>query len=138
MKVRRLGRGDAALARRAVAINGTVPRGAPGLGHFLADDRCVLLAALENGEPVGVLWGYLLERPEGPRRMALLYSVDVRADRRRRGHGRALVAAFERIRRRAGASKSWVVTNESNAAAMALYRGTRARRPSRDDVVFMY
>ena len=138
MRILRLGSRDAALARRAVAVNGTIGPGTPGLRRFLADGDCILLAAVEEGTPVGALWGFLLERPEGPRHMALLYSVDVRADRRRRGVGRALVLAFDRIRRRAGASKAWVVTNDSNRGAMALYRSTGARRRTRDDVVFEY
>ncbi|MFF4154098.1 GNAT family N-acetyltransferase [Streptomyces sp. NPDC001651] len=51
----------------------------------------------------------------------------VRADERRRGVGRALLAHALGVLHRAGISEAWTEVDASNAAATALFRGTGAR-----------
>ncbi len=136
MEIRRLGARDVALALRAVALGGGPPPREEQVRAFLDDARNLLVTAVEGCDPVGMLWGHVLDRPEGATRMALLYSIDVREDRRRRGIGRALIAEFRRDAAAAGAATTWLVTNESSAAAMALYRSAGGRRPAQDDVVW--
>ena len=54
------------------------------------------------------------------------------------GAGRALIDELDAICRERGAQEMFVITNESNVAAMHLYESTGVRRQSRDDVVFVY
>lgn len=52
-----------------------------------------------------------------------IVDVGVRADRRRRGVAKALLGALLDGARRAGAGRAVLEVGESNAAALALYRG---------------
>ena len=54
---------------------------------------------------------------------------------RRRGVGTSLIEAALAIARERGMALTFVMTNASNEAAMALYRRTGAQRPQGDDVL---
>lgn len=127
MAPRWLGPGDEAtvgeVLSRFKAIDDASPAG------FLADTRNLLAIVEEEGQVVGWLYGYELDRPEG-RRSMFLYEVEVVAEARRRGHGTALVEAFLEESRRRGAMSVWLLTDEDNGAAAALYRSTGAREVS--------
>jgi GNAT superfamily N-acetyltransferase len=56
--------------------------------------------------------------------------IAVRADQRRRGIARALLADVLGSLHRLGIEKAWAEVNESNGAAMALFEGVGARRES--------
>ena len=51
------------------------------------------------------------------------------------GVGKALVRAFIAEAQVAGAYEVWVLTNESNSAAMAMYMGCGLGRENGDDVM---
>lgn len=63
--------------------------------------------------------GFALGRIAGPE--AELLTLAVRPERRRRGIGRRLVAAFEVAAARRGAEEAFLEVAETNAAARALY-----------------
>ena len=100
----------------------------PGAWFFLAE---------ENGVPVGRAYGHTLVHPEGET-TALLYAVDVVPDARRRGHGRRLVDAFVEHARATGHTEVWVLTDDNNPAALALYAAAGARRDATDQVLFTW
>ncbi len=115
---------DADLARQAMRIN-DVDGGDPdpaAIEQFLADRNCMLIVAVEDGAVLGTLDGYALRRPHARRPEFLLYEIDVVAEHRRRGIGRALIDAFADEARRRDAENIWVLTHRSNDAAAALYR----------------
>jgi ribosomal protein S18 acetylase RimI-like enzyme len=85
------------------------------------------LAAFEGDEPAGYALLYVLPRIDG-RRMVFLYDVGVAGPFRRRGVGRKLMEAATVVMRDTGAYKMFVLTDEDNEAAMALYASAGATR----------
>jgi ribosomal protein S18 acetylase RimI-like enzyme len=134
---------DEASARKAIRAFKTPaserPFDATGLARFLARPQNVLLIAWWEGEPVGFLLAYELDRVDRDRPMVCLYEIEVAATHRRRGIGRALVQALLAHCRDIGAAKAWVVTDRANRAAVGLYEGAGARaNPDGDDVVYAW
>ena len=122
--IRRLGPGDDDTLR---ALEPAYERPIPAGGEILADERAHVLAAFEGDEPVGYVLLYVLPRIDG-RRMVLMYDVGVAEPFRRRGVGRKLMEAATAVMREAGAYKMYVLTDEGNVAAMALYASAGAVR----------
>ena len=104
---------------------------------FLSDASCYLFLAVEGGKVLGSLNGYRLRQPNRREPEFLLYEIDVRRECRRRGVGRALVDAFAAEAQAAGAFEVWLLSNEANEAAMALYRRCGFLRLNEDDVMLM-
>jgi GNAT superfamily N-acetyltransferase len=84
---------------------------------------------------VGSLYGYALQRPDRRETPVFLYSIDVRPEYWNRGIGTALVEQFINEGRRAGAFEIWVLTNESNKGAMAMYAHAGLQRRNVGDVM---
>jgi ribosomal protein S18 acetylase RimI-like enzyme len=121
---RRLGPGDDDILR---ALETAYERPIPAGGEILADERAHVLAAFEGDEPVGYALLYVLPRIDG-RSMVFLYDVGVAEPFRRRGVGRKLMEAATAAMREAGAYKMFVLTDDDNEAAMALYASAGASR----------
>ena len=134
MNPRRLGPADAGAAVALVATFFEQPAGEDSLRAWLADDDRVMIGVWQDDEPAGILYGYFLARPDGLPDMLLVYSIDVAARFRRQGCARAMLAVALSARR----GSVWLLTNESNAAAMALYREAGGTRPNPDDVMFRF
>lgn len=136
--VRRATPADLELVRQTVSqVHGRVPVDDAAVAGFLSDPACYLILAVEGDTVLGSLNGYALRRPHRPDPQFLLYEIDVRWECRNQGIGRALVMAFAAEARAACASGQWVVTNESNSAAMAMYRVCGYRRVNPDDVMLV-
>ena len=103
---------------------------------LLADDRTFYLVAFEGDEPVGFLFAHELLRRRGDRSQLFVYDVDVAEPHRRTGIGKALLRAAEDLAREHGMREGFVLTNQSNAAAMALYGSVGGIRPNEDDVLW--
>ena len=130
------------LARQAIAVHlatshftGAVDDAA--LADFLAHRSHYLLMAMEGKKIAGSLYGYALRQPYRREPQFFLYAIDVRPECRKRGIGTALVNQFVREAKRANACEVWVLTNESNRAAMAMYARAALKRPSTDDAVLV-
>lgn len=137
LKVLRATRESLALALVAVAeVHGRSPCDDAAVAEFVADPNRWLLLAVQGGRVIGSLNGHALRHPHRREPQFLLYEIDVRPEARRRGVGTALVRAFVDGAREAGAFEVWIPTNESNAAAMALYERCGMRRKNRDDVLW--
>lgn len=129
MTVRRL----SSVAEIVAALPGAV---ADAAAAFLADGRNVAYAAYgDGGEAVGYARAVVLTRPDDVRPQVFLYDIGVREGARRRGYGAALVRALLAECVALGASEMFVLTNRSNAAAMALYTSTGAVSDAGDDEV---
>ena len=132
---------DFDLARRAVGEINLPTSHHPGpldddaLTVFLADPRLYLLLAVREGKPVGSLYGYALQSPHRREAQFLLYGIDVRPECSGQGIGTALVAGFIEEARRAGACEVWVLTAETNAAAMRMYTRCGMKRAGAADVM---
>ena len=149
VRIRRLSPGDEAVVQRLTAeadrfeLPGAPPRELPvpddaTSARFLGAETTHLLVAFAGSDPVGVLLAYELPRRHGDETKMILYEIGVREDWRRRGVGRGLIERFGDLCRERGARRAFVLTDEANEAAMALYASTGGQRARTDDVVFFY
>ena len=92
---------------------------------FLTTEGNHCLVAYIDEEPAGFVTGVEIAHPDKETEM-LLYELGVDERRRGQGIGRALVAALEAIARNRGLRGMWVLTEPSNAAALATYRSAGA------------
>jgi ribosomal protein S18 acetylase RimI-like enzyme len=136
MSVRRLGPGDEALLREAARRHLDRDWPIERCARALADEDFVAVCAVESGKPLGIAYGYVLDRLH--QRDLLLYSIDVEEAHRRRGLGRGMVEAMKALCVRRGYGELWVLTNGSNAAAMALYAAAGGVREFDDVEMFAF
>jgi ribosomal protein S18 acetylase RimI-like enzyme len=122
--VRRLRPGD---EDTLVALAAAYERPIPGEGDVLRDERAHVLAAFREDRPVGYALVYVFARIDG-RKMAFLYDVGVEEAFRRQGVAREVLEAAKDTMREAGAYKMFVLTEEDNEAAMALYAAAGGER----------
>jgi GNAT superfamily N-acetyltransferase len=106
--------------------------------RFLADPDNLLLLATCDGQWCGALYGYRLQRLDWRRAGVLIYEVDVVEPFRRRGAGRALVEASKDWAREIGAFEVWVLTEQSNAPAKALYRSAGGVEDEETPALFVF
>jgi GNAT superfamily N-acetyltransferase len=135
ISVRVLTGADAGLLREAAAAIGGKPITAD-LGRFLDDPTVVVAVALAHDEPAGLAYGNVIRRPT--RDLLMLYEIGVVERYRRQGVGTALVERLKQVCADRQLAEMFVLTGETNVAAMALYRKTGGIRPNRDDVMFIY
>jgi ribosomal protein S18 acetylase RimI-like enzyme len=95
--------------------------------RFLAHSDTLLLVARWDGAACGFLSAYRLQRFDRRGAEMLLYEIGVEEPFQRRGVGRALVAEAKRWAAERGADELWVLTEEDNAPARALYAATGGR-----------
>jgi ribosomal protein S18 acetylase RimI-like enzyme len=128
--VRRLGPGDEQVVER-------LAKQAPA-SEVLADERTIFLVAFESGhdEPIGFVLAYELLRRHGDPSQLFVYEVGVVPEARRRGVATELLRELARVARTRGIRRGFVLTNESNEAAMELYRSLGGVRPNADDILF--
>jgi ribosomal protein S18 acetylase RimI-like enzyme len=95
--------------------------------QFLGHPDTLLLVARWDGKACGFLSAYRLQRFDHRRAEVLLYEIGVEEPFRRRGVGRALVEEAKRWAAEVGADELWVLTEDDNASARALYAATGGR-----------
>jgi ribosomal protein S18 acetylase RimI-like enzyme len=102
---------------------------------FLADDRHHLLLAYVEGRPAGFVSAVELLHPDKMKPEAFLYELGVDPEFRRMGVATDLVNELITVCRAHGCGEMFVLTDESNEAAMATYRKAGAARDP-DQVMF--
>jgi len=117
ISIRRLVPSDENLVRELATYEG--PGDPEGL---LADPRALMLVAFDDERPVGFVLAHELPRRHGDRSKLFVYEVDVAETHRRRGIGSELLARLADLARERGIRVGFVLTDEDNAAANALYR----------------
>jgi aminoglycoside 3-N-acetyltransferase I len=122
--IRRLQVGDEAILE---ALEEAYEKPIPHGPAVLADERSHVLAAFDGDKPVGYVLLYVLPRIDG-RTMVFVYDVGVVGSHRRQGYGLELMSAAKQVMCETGAYKMFVLTNEKNEAAMALYAAAGAER----------
>ena len=89
---------------------------------FLSLGVNVLVVGLERGEVVGFVSGTVLLHPDKPRSF-FVNEVGVHEDVRRRGLATRLMKGIAEVARERGCEEIWVLTDEDNGPAKALYGG---------------
>jgi GNAT superfamily N-acetyltransferase len=137
MDVRILASGDESLLCAAAEAMGDDPPTLERARDLLADPCFVAAVALEAGAPIGLIYGHVLPQLTGT--ALLIYSVDTAEPFRRRGAARAMIEALKGLCRARGYYEAWVLTNEANAPAMALYAACGgAREGAADEAMFVF
>ena len=135
MNVRRLSLGDEDVV---IALADQTALTRAEASAFLRDDRMIFLVAFDDADPMGFVFGYELLRRHGDPSILFVYEVDVREPYRRRGVATRLLRELERLARRRGVRRAFVLTAESNEAAMRLYESVGGIRPFDDDVMWRF
>lgn len=128
MIVRRLGAGDEAVAREAVALFKRSYPSVDYMARFLGNKDNYFYVAEAGGVSVGFLLAYRIERCDGERAMMLLYEVEVLSQHRRQGTGRALVEAVKRECKQGEFLRMFVIAEEPNEPAKNLYLATGGKQ----------
>ena len=128
--IRRLGPGDAPAVVAAGHLFDDVPL-EDATRAFLADPaRHLLVGYVADGRPAGFVSGLELTHPDKGSEM-LLYELGVDGPFRRRGIGRALVAALEALARERDCYGMYVLVDDDNEAAVATYASAGGHVTSR-------
>jgi ribosomal protein S18 acetylase RimI-like enzyme len=93
------------------------------VSRFLADERHHLLLGYLDHRPAGFLSAVEIFHPD-KRAELFLNEIGVFEEARRRGVATALVEELKQLGRERGCSEIWVLTDEGNRPATALYKAT--------------
>ena len=135
-EVRRLGPGDAASLRQLNSMFARafdepqtyVPEPSEAyVRRVLGREQVIALVATAEGEVVGGLVAYVLDKLEQERSEIYVYDLAVDEDFRRRGIATGLLAEVQRIAARPGAWVVFVQADYGDDPAIALYDGLGAR-----------
>jgi ribosomal protein S18 acetylase RimI-like enzyme len=105
---------------------------------FFKDPDNILLAAFIDGTISGFLYAYVLAGLKTPDPEMFLYSIDVFPECQRRHIATQLIEELKKIAAVHGCSEIFVMTNQSNPAAIGLYQKTGGRIENGDDILFVY
>jgi ribosomal protein S18 acetylase RimI-like enzyme len=105
--------------------------------RFLNDQRHVLLLGYVHDRPAGFVSAVEVFHPD-KRSELFLNEIAVIDGARRRGMARALIEELKRVGRERGCASIWVLTDEENVAAVALYKSTGGRWDGEPQVMFEY
>lgn len=97
------------------------------LERLLGSEQFIALAALKDGEVVGGIGAYVLQKFEQARSEIYIYDLAVAAAHRRQGIATALILALKQIAARRGAWVIFVQADPGDAPAIALYTKLGAR-----------
>jgi len=89
--------------------------------EFLNDPRHYLCVAIDDGVVVGMASGVRYVHPDKPSEL-WINEVGVSPAYHRRGIGKAILAELTERAREIGCSEAWVLTDDDNVAARALYK----------------
>jgi ribosomal protein S18 acetylase RimI-like enzyme len=104
---------------------------------FLRDPRHHLVGALEDERPVGFVSGVDYLHPDKPREF-WINEVSVSPGFLRRGIGGRLLRAALDHARGLGCAEAWVLTDNRNSAALALYRKLGGQPEGTDLIMFTF
>jgi ribosomal protein S18 acetylase RimI-like enzyme len=136
VRVRRARRGDEdEIARFVEAFdNRVLPSEAT---RFLDDERHVLLLGYVGDRPAGFVSAVEVFHPDKQSEL-FLNEIGVMQRDRRRGVARALIDELRQVGRELGCANMWVLTDETNTAAMNLYASTGGTWNGDRHVMFEY
>ena len=127
-EVVRLEPGHEALAAEVVRAFKSERASPEHMRRFLANRANVLFAALKDGAPVGFLLAHKLERLDNKLSSVLICEVEVAEEHRRKGVATGMLGALQRACAMDRSGDVWLIADETNTAALALYDSTGAVR----------
>jgi aminoglycoside 6'-N-acetyltransferase I len=136
IRVHRASTGDLSeIERFAEAFdNPVIPQEAE---RFLADPRHTLLLGYLDDRPAGLASAVEVFHPDKQPQL-FLNEIGVIPTARRHGIATALIQELEQIAQQRSCTTIWVLSDEQNPPAMALYRSTGGHRNGQHQVMFEY
>jgi ribosomal protein S18 acetylase RimI-like enzyme len=107
------------------------------VSEFLSDPRHHLAVAIERGLVIGFASGVHYVHPDKPAEL-WINEVGVSPDHQGRGVGKAVVRALLEHGNRLGCKEAWVLTDNANTAAMALYASVGGNADPVPSVMFTF
>jgi ribosomal protein S18 acetylase RimI-like enzyme len=120
VEIKVLARVDAALLQRVAGEVFDNPVDPRLTAEFLADPRHALCVAVDQGTVVGFASGVRYVHPDKPSEF-WINEVAVAPTHQRRGLAKAIVTELLAFAKSQGCGEAWVLTDEDNGAARALY-----------------
>lgn len=126
--IRRLGADEPELAAAALRAMHAVfdepaePLPPPYVAALLARDDFWLVAAVEEGAPVGAITAHRLPMTRAAASELFIYDLAVAESHQRRGIGRALVATLREAAQAVGIGVAFVPADDEDDHALAFYR----------------
>lgn len=136
-EIRILGPGDARVLERVAPdvfdhdVNPELTR------EFLSDPRHHLAVALDRETVVGFASGVHYVHPDKPAEL-WVNELGVAPTHQGQGIGKAVLEALLVVGRQLGCTQAWVLTDEDNGAAMAVYRGAGGVEEPRASTMFSF
>jgi ribosomal protein S18 acetylase RimI-like enzyme len=106
--------------------------------RLLANPLNFLLVAEHKHQPIGFVWGYLLQRLDRDKHQLFVYEVGVAPDARRKGAGTSLMNFIGAYAKEHSLMEAFVLTDSDNQAAHGLYKGTGATKVKGLSAMFLY
>jgi len=142
MQIKRLIPGDEEIAYRTISelkLKGDrTPENFDYIHRLISLNTNYLIIALDKNILAGFLIAYELPRIDCNKNMMLFYEIEVAETYQRQGVGKKLIDKLKEICREKDFLKMWVLTNESNVAAMNLYKSTGGVQSEIPEILFEY
>lgn len=106
--------------------------------EYFRNENNYLLGFIEDNKVVGILLAYILERCDGRNNMVYVHEVNVLKEYRKRGIGKKLINELKKVCEEKEYMKIFLITNNSNSPAVALYESTGGKLIGDDDVVYEF
>ncbi len=106
--------------------------------EFVSDKNCYLLVAFIDGKVAGMLVAYNLIKLDKRKREMFLYEIETKIEFRKQGVGKALILKLAEIAKAEGSHEIWVLTDDDNIPANALYSGTGLKFERTSQIMFAY
>ncbi len=137
IEVRILGSGEAAILSQVRPEVFDKPIDARLSAEFFSDSRHHLAVAIDDGWVVGMASAVHYVNPDKPPEL-WINEVAVAPTHQKMGLGKRLLAALMEHGRALGCRNAWVLTDQSNSAAMHLYTAAGGIKEPMPSVMFMF
>lgn len=107
------------------------------VAEFLGNDRHHLAVAIDRGQVIGFASGVHYVHPDKPPEL-WINEVGVAPSHQGRGVGKAVMRTLLQHAERLGCREAWVLTDNSNHAAMRMYTSTGGEEAAGDQVMFTF
>lgn len=138
IEVRLLGPGEESILTRCADEVFDYPIHMERAKEFLADERHHIAVALEGDMVVGFASAVHYVHPDKPQPELWINEVSVAPQWRRRGVGQRLVRALLAKAQQLGCREAWVLTEQANEPANALYKSLAGEASDEAPVMYTF